>query len=182
MFCRVALSLMMLLPVPALADMPLSYTENGQRLFSFSIPDFWTARAGGPRLLQDSPDDDPRAVARLIGLSPSEEEGVWIGFIAPPGLRDFQDGRAYLTDIGPFLVNDPQLERRDTIRVGARAAERFRGTGQRDGRSVSFTALVIDLPGPRVAVSVAVMDSRARPELVEDINAIYNSFRAGGAG
>ena len=91
-----------------------------------------------------------------------------------------QDGLDDLTDIGPFLVDGAEVATRETRVIEGRNAMRSAGTGRRDGRAVSFAALVIDLPGSRVAVSVLVLDSRARPEMAEAMKAIYASFRIGG--
>lgn len=164
-------------PLPVSADMPVTYRDAGRALFSVSAPDFWTVRAGGPRELA-APGDEPRNVARVIGMHPVTEPRVWVGFVSPPGVSNFDEATEYLRDIGPFLVKKPQIDRQRSLRVGGRAAKSIAGHGTRKGRSVNFTAVLIDLPNGRMAISVTVMEAGVDPAITADVNAIYSSFRA----
>ncbi|MFC3615922.1 hypothetical protein ACFORG_19390 [Lutimaribacter marinistellae] len=173
-----AAGLVMVGAAPAIADMPVTYRSDGRALFQVSAPDFWQVRAGGPRSLTPPGSDEARLINRIIGLSPVTESGAWIGFMSPNGVSTFAQAEDYLRNIGQSIVSDPEVTGQRDIRVGGLAARSFKGTGRRDGRGVNFTAVVIDLPGNRMAVSLAVLDSRADPALVNDLNAIYGSFRA----
>ncbi len=176
---RAALACLALGPVAAWAEMPVTYMDGGRALFHISAPDFWTVRAGGPQELKGPGEDESaRPVARLIGMSPTTDPHVWVGFISPPGVTDLDGGLAYLRDVGPHLVSDPEVTRRETTRIGGLPTRVVAGNGQRQGRAVEFTATVIDLPSGRVAVSVTVIEAGADPALVEDVNAVYASFRA----
>ncbi len=159
--------------------MPLTYEDEGTPLFSVSAPDFWQVRTGGQRAITPPGSDEARLINRVIGLSPVTEDGVWVGFMSPHGVRGYEDALEYLRDIGPFLVKDAQVQDRERIRIGGRPAARIAGSGRRDGRSVGFTALIIDLPGDRVAISIVVMESGVDPGYAADVNAILASFRAG---
>lgn len=161
------------------ADTPVTYTENGRALFSFEAPDFWSVRVGGPRDLSDPKIEQSRGVSRLIGLHPVSEPHLWVGFISPEGVRDFADAREYLRDIGPFLVKDAKIDKRAKRVIGGRSAQTLAGHGKRDGKSVNFTAVAIDLPNNRVAISVVVMDAGLDPESLADVNRMFASFRAG---
>ncbi|WP_425044207.1 hypothetical protein [Primorskyibacter sp. S87] len=161
-----------------MADMPVTYRDQGQALFSLNVPDFWTASAGGQRTVTASETGEARLINRVISLQPKTEPRVWVGFMSPNGIRTRDEAISYLSDIGAFIVRDPVLTDQKRISVGGRPAERFSGTGRRNGRGVNFTALLIALPGNRVAVSISVIEDGADPELVNDINAIYASFRA----
>lgn len=178
--CRrvAALILPVLVAAPALADMPVTYRDEGRSLFSLSVPDFWSVRAGGARMLAGPDGGEERAVARVIGLEPTADKGVWVGFISPRGVRDFDDALEYLRQVGPFLVKDAAAETHSRRVVGGLPAATIAGTGRRDGKAVSFTAVLIDLPGNRMAISVTVLEAGADPALVGDVNAIYGSFRA----
>ncbi len=165
------------LPVAAAADMPVTYRDQGRSLFALSIPDFWSVRAGGSRELTSPDTGQSRQVGRVIGLRPTAEEGVWMGFLSPEGVRTQEQAMRYLGEIGPFLLRDATVSDRSTITIGGRPAGRITGSGTRAGRGVSFTALTIDLPGDRVAISVVVMEAGVNPALVEDVNAIFASFR-----
>lgn len=164
----------------AVAETPVTYTDNGKALFSFSAPDFWTVHVGGNRALTDSQTEETRTVSRVIGLQPETEPGLWVGFISPLNVRTFDDVRDYLTDIGPFLVKDAIVGSRKSRRIAGRAARTISGSGRRDGKAVNFTAVAIDLPGNRMAVSVVVMEAGLDPASVNDVNRIFASFRAGG--
>ncbi|MCE8516960.1 hypothetical protein KBY23_19740 [Ruegeria pomeroyi] len=167
-----------LLPLPATADMPLTYVSDGRALFHLSAPDFWQVRSGGPRALTPPGSDEARLINRVIGFEPEAEPGVWVGFMSPNGVSTFAQAEDYLRNIGKSVVSDPELREQSRIRIGGLPAARYVGTGRRDGKAVAFTAVLVDLPGSRVAISLAVVETGARPELVEDINSIYASFRA----
>lgn len=168
------------LPHWANADMPLTYKDEGRALFRISAPDFWTVRTGGQRSVSPPELDEARLINRVIGLQPVTEDGVWVGFISPHGVRSYADALDYLRDIGPFLVKDATLDSQTRVRIGGLPAARLVGSGRRDRKSVNYTALVIDLPGDRVAISVVIMEGGVDPGYVADINAIFASFRAGG--
>ena len=167
-----------LTPSLAQADMPITYKADGQALFTLTVPDFWSARAGGGRSLTAPGSDETRHINRLIGLKPVADTGIWMGFISPHGVSNFEDALEYLRGVGPFLVKDPQVQERGRITIGGLPAGRVTGTGRRDGKAVSFTAVVIDLPRNRMAVSVVVMEAGVNPDLVSDVNAVFASFRA----
>ncbi|WP_170782645.1 hypothetical protein [Ruegeria lacuscaerulensis] len=180
MFLRIssAIAAIWLGAAPVLADTPVTYTDNGRALFSFSVPDFWAVRTGGTREIEDTQLGDPRAVARVMGIRPVTDDNVWIGFVAPAGVASIDGGLRYLQDVDKFLVKSPVVSDNVSTRIGGLPAQVIRGTGTRDGRGVNFTATVIDLPNDRVAVAVAVLRDGADPAYVEDLNAVFASFRA----
>ncbi|WP_254445846.1 hypothetical protein [Ruegeria arenilitoris] len=163
---------------PASADTPVTYTDNGRALFSFTVPDFWALRTGGPREIEDTELADPRAVARVMGLRPVTDDSVWMGFVSPVGVASIDDGLRYLQDIDKFLVKDPTVTGTSTTRIGGLPARVIRGSGTRERRGVNFTATVIDLPNGRVAVAVAILRDGADPAYVDDLNAVFASFRS----
>ncbi|WP_246139377.1 hypothetical protein [Falsiphaeobacter marinintestinus] len=162
----------------AYADMPVTYTEGSRALFHLSAPDFWTVRAGGPRDLTAPGDDASREVVRVIGLEPSSEPHVWMGFVSPLGVSNFAEAEDYLREIGPHLVQDATASGSKSLTIGGRSARSVSGTGRRNGRGVSFSAVMIDLPNGRMAVSVTVLENGVNPDLVADVNSIFASFRA----
>ncbi|UUV04901.1 hypothetical protein [Ruegeria sp. YS9] len=162
----------------AFADTPVTYTEDGRALFRFDVPDFWVLRTGGPREIEDTGSDDPRAVARVMGLRPVTDDMVWMGFVSPAGVATIQDGVRYLQDIDKFLVKDPTITSTSDTRIGGLPARVYRGTGRRDGKGVSFTAIVIDLPRNRVAIAVAILRDGANPDYADDLNAVFASFQS----
>jgi hypothetical protein len=167
-----------LLAFPARADVPITYTEAGRALFHFDAPDFWTMRTGGARLLSAPDTKDERGVSRLIGLSPTTDPKVWVGFVSPQGISTFKEGIAYLSDIGPSLVKDPVTTVRAERRVNGLPAATFSGTGTRKGKTVNYTAILIDLPGGRIAVSVVVMEPGIAASTLDAVNAMLDSVRA----
>jgi hypothetical protein len=163
---------------PTLADMPVTYKDEGRALFHLSVPDFWTARAGGGRALTAPGSEEARLINRVIGLTPVSEDGIWMGGISPHGVRTYDEALEYLRGVGPFLVNNAEVSERKRISIGGMPAARLTGSGSRDGKAVSFTAVVVDLPRDRVAISVVVMEAGVNPDLVSDVNAVFASFRA----
>lgn len=162
----------------AQADMPVTYMDGSRALFSLSVPDFWQARAGGDRDITQPGSDETRTINRVIGMSPSAGDGVWVGFISPHGVATFEQGEEYLRNLGQSIVTDPEVGAQKRITVGGRAAVQYNGTGRRDGKNVAFTAVLIDLPRNRMAVSLSVIEAGANPEFQLEINDIYSSFRA----
>ncbi|MEX0349910.1 MAG: hypothetical protein AB3N15_10850 [Paracoccaceae bacterium] len=171
-------ALLMGLPGTVFADMPLTYESDGRALFRLSAPDFWQVRAGGPRAITAPETGEARLINRVIGMEPVADKGVWVGFLSPNGISTLDQAEDYLAGIGKSLVSNPKVTGRGSIKLGGLPANRITGTGRHDGRAVSFTALLIDLPTDRVAISLAVIENGANPELVNDVNAIYSSFRA----
>ncbi|MES0823981.1 hypothetical protein [Ruegeria sp. SCP11] len=163
---------------PASADSPVTYTDTGRALFSFSVPDFWAVRTGGPREIEDTELGDLRAVARVMAIRPVTDDNVWMGFVSPAGVTSIEGGLQYLEDIDKFLVEDPSISSTSDTRIGGLPARVIRGAGTRDGRGINFTATVIDLPNGRVAVAVAILRNGADPAYVDDLNAVFASFRA----
>jgi hypothetical protein len=159
------------------ADMPVTYKEAGKPLFSVSAPDFWTVRVGGPRDLTDE-GGKAHNVSRLIGMHPVSEPRVWVGFVSPIGVGNFDEATEYLRDIGSFLVKDVQVDSRKSRQIAGLPAKSVAGRGTRKGKSVNFTAVMIDLPNGRMAISVTVMETGVDLAIVSDVNAIYSSFRA----
>lgn len=163
---------------PASADTPVTYKDGDRSLFSFSVPDFWTLRTGGPREIDDTELADPRAVARVMGLRPVTDDNVWMGFVSPAGVATIGDGLRYLQDIDKFLVKEPTITSSSDTRIGGLPARVIRGTGTREGRGINFTATIIDLPQSRVAVAVAILRDGADPAYAEVLNDVFASFRA----
>lgn len=162
----------------ASAQMAVTYTDNGKSLFRFEAPDFWSVRSGGSRELTAPGTEDTRIVSRVIGLQPVTEPKLWVGFLSPAQVGTIAQGETYLQDIGPFLVKDAIVEERKTVRIGGLPAASYAGQGLRDGKTVQFTALLIDLPNGRMAISIVVMEPGIDPMIVDDVNAIFTSFRA----
>ncbi len=163
---------------PVQADTPVTYTDEGRALFRFEVPDFWTLRTGGPREIEDTNLGDARAVSRVMGIRPVTDDNVWMGFVSPSRVSSIQGGVRYLEDIDKFLVKDPTVTSTSDTRIGGRPAYVIRGTGNRDGRGVNFTATVIDLPRDRVAIGVAILRDGADSSYVDALNAVFASFRS----
>ncbi len=163
---------------PVQADTPVTYTDEGRALFRFEVPDFWALRTGGPREIEDTNLGDARAVSRVMGIRPVTDDNVWMGFVSPSRVSSIQGGLSYLEDIDKFLVKDPTVTSTSITRIGGRPAHVIRGTGNRDGRGVYFTATVIDLPRDRVAIGVAILRDGADPSYVDALNAVFASFRS----
>ncbi len=172
------LTILGLTPSLAVAEMPVIYKNGGQSLFEVSAPDYWQVRAGGPRVLSPPDLDEERLINRVIGFSPVSEQGAWVGFMSPNGVRTFDQAVEYLRNIGKSIVEDPVLDSETKTRIGGLAAAKYAGHGRRGRKAVNFTALLIDLPGDRVAISIAILEAGVDPEMINDINAIYSSFRS----
>ncbi len=168
-----------LLPVTsAFAGTPVTYTDANRALFRFEAPDFWSVRTGGPRELTAPGTEDARGVSRVIGLQPVTEPRLWVGFISPYGVRNFEEAAEYLQDIGPFLVTDAAVDTRKKRQIAGRPARTIAGHGRRNGKNVNFTAVMIDLPNNRMAISVVVMEAGLDAANLEAVNAMFASFRA----
>lgn len=167
---------------PLFADTPMGYTEHGKALFRIDVPDFWNVRIGGPRTLTPPGEDASREVARVIGLSPEGSEGIWMGFVVPIGISTIDQGVDYMREFGPHLVHDPEVSEQRTRTIGGRQAVTFTGKGRRNGKQVQFTAVLIGLPHNRVAFSVTVLENGFDAAVLEDVNDVYESFRAIGQG
>jgi hypothetical protein len=174
----VTLALAFASPDVLLAEARVAYREQGRALFSFDVPDFWTVQVGGVQRLSPPGDTRIREVPQVISMRPTVEPRVWIGFISPPRVTTLAEGRDYLREIGRFIASSRQITDARSHRIGGMPAEIFSGTGRRGGKPLRFVAALIDLPGPRVAIVVSVVEAGADPAFVETINSVFGSFRA----
>ena len=164
----------------AWAQTPVSYTQEGRAVFTVDAPDFWSVRTGGGQVIEGPDGEGSRPVPRVMAMQPTTEDGVWMGFLSPPDVASLAEGRAYLREVSNFLAFEPEIGPVKTQQIGGRSAEVFSGTGKRNGKSIGFSVAVISLPGGRVAIAAAVMESGTDPDFVNTINEVYASFRAGG--
>jgi hypothetical protein len=160
------------------AGAPLTYQDDARALFQIEVPDFWSVRTGGPRVIEDPETGEPRAVGRVIGLSPVAGDGVWVGLVSPRGVSTLDQADEYLRDIGPFLVQDTEISTRTNRRIAGYPARTVAGRGKRDRKTIDFTAVTIDLPNGRVAVAVVVFEAGADPASADVINDMFTSFKA----
>lgn len=172
-FCAAALA-----ASPALADLRVSYADGDTSLFSLSVPDFWTLNAGGVRDISPPGEDRPRSVPQVMTLHPSVEPQVWMVAFSPPGVTTIDEGIAYLREIDKFLAEDPTVTTNAPGRIAGRPSQIIKGSGRRDGKTISFTIGVIDLPGPRVAITAGIAEATADPALVFSLNEIFSSLRS----
>ncbi|MDW3225603.1 MAG: hypothetical protein R8G34_22375 [Paracoccaceae bacterium] len=164
-------------PVAGFAGTPMTYTDGERALFQIEVPDFWSVRTGGLRDLTAPDAENFRDVSRIFGLTPETHEGIWVGFVSPHGVASLADARDYLTDIGQFLVKDAQVETSRSRRIAGLPAQTFSGTGRRGGKPLEFTAITIDMPNGRVAVSVVVFEAGSDVDIINDINEMMASFK-----
>ncbi|PSL21657.1 hypothetical protein [Shimia abyssi] len=162
----------------ALADTPVTYMDGSDAVFNMAIPDFWTARVGGPRVLSAPGEDAPRGVDRVIGLEPESNSGVWVGFVSPRGLSTLDEATEYARSLAPQIAKEAEVTEFEERRIAGYPARVYRGNGRRDGRTVYFTVSLIDLPNGRVVFSLTAFEAGYDPAAIEDINAIYNSIRS----
>ncbi|MEX0282324.1 MAG: hypothetical protein AB3N13_14165 [Arenibacterium sp.] len=160
------------------ADVPVIYLEGDTPVFRVNMPDFWTLWSGGDRDIAAPGTDDVRRVSRVIAMEPETSDEVWLGFVVPDGVSTMAQADAYLEEIGPSLVRDPTVSSEKSGRIGGLRAEIVSGTGVSSGKSVSYTATAIDLPGSRIAIAVAVIEKGANAGYVQQINEIFGSFRS----
>lgn len=164
-------------PTIVTAGTPMTYTDGGRALFQIEVPDFWSVRTGGLRNLAAPDAEDVRDVSRVFGLTPESHEGIWVGFVSPHGVASLADARDYLTDIGQFLVKDAEVRTSKSRVIAGLPAQTFSGTGRRGGNLLEFTAITIDMPNGRVAVSVVVFEAGSDVDIINDINEMMASFK-----
>ncbi|WP_425090203.1 hypothetical protein [Tropicimonas sp. S265A] len=166
------------LATPVAADVRASYVLDGRTLFSMLIPDFWTLKTGGERLITPPDEDIARPAPQIMSAHPTVEPDVWIGAFSPRGIRTVAEGRAYLAEIGQFLTTTPEITSTGPGRIGGMAAHLIKGTGRRDGRDIAFTIAVLDLPGQNVGIVAGIAEQGADPALVAQLNETFASVRA----
>lgn len=163
----------------SLAQTPISYSQSGQVIFSVEMPDFWVARSGGPRVFED-PELGALEIQRIIALQPETNDSAWVGLASPIGISSLDDGQAYITNIGEFLVENPSVGATFDTRFGGLPSRVINGQGTRDGRAVRYSVVIADLPGDRVALLVGLATPDAEAGIVDEINAIFRSLKVGG--
>lgn len=168
-----------LTPGALLAQTPITYTQEARAIFTVSMPDFWIARSGGPRVFED-PDLGQQQIRRIMALEPETNDTAWIGLASPEGISTLDDAQAYVANLGQFLVQNPNVRNRFETRLGALPARIINGEGTREGRRLRFSVVMADLPGNRIAIMVALATLDADPGVMEEIRAVLQSIEAGG--
>jgi len=166
-----------LAPDHAAAQTPVTYVDQGQAVFHLSMPDFWQMRSGGFRVLDAEGPEAGRSTNRVMGFSPSGDTSALFAVVSPIDVRTLEQGQEYLADVGRFLVQDAEVSGSERRQIAGLPAVRFTGQGRREGKSVNFTATVIDLPNGRVVVAVAVLEAGATEAAVSELNAMFASIR-----
>ncbi|WP_222869613.1 hypothetical protein [Roseobacter fucihabitans] len=80
--------------------------------------------------------------------------------------------------MGAFLVKDASVKAIKSRCVAGLPAQTFSGTGHRKGKSLDFTAITIDMPNGRVAVSVGVFEAGEDVNVISNINALLNYLKS----
>lgn len=173
-----AVGALSLLPQVALSDTEVVYADAGRNVFEVTVPDFWTLRVGGAREITPSDDDALRPIARVFGLSPELENGVWVGLMSPPQLRGLEDAKDYAQSLSGQLAKTTEITGTESREIAGYPAFVVEGTGRRDGRLVHFTAAVLELPRDRVVVGLTVLEKGYDTSALSDVNAILQSIRA----
>lgn len=162
----------------ALADTQVTYEDEDQAVFSVHVPDFWTLRVGGDRDIAPDAKAPLRSVARVFGLSPELDHGVWVGLMSPPRFRTLQDAKDYAQSLSGQLAKTTEITATQERRVAGYPAFVIEGNGRREGRAVSFTVALLELPNRRVVVGLTVLESGYDPSALTDVNAILHSVKA----
>ncbi len=173
------LGLALYLPNVSSAQTPITYSQDARAIFTVSMPDFWVARSGGPRVFEDE-DLGPLEVRRVVALQPETNEDAWIGLSSPEGIATLEQARAYVANLGQFLVTEPVVQGDFQTRFGGMPAEVINGVGNREGRQLRFSVVLTDLPDERVAIIVALATLDAGPGVIEEVNSVVRSLKAGG--
>jgi hypothetical protein len=161
------------------AQTPITYTQNARAIFTVSMPDFWLARSGGPRVFEDERLGQLE-VRRILTLEPETNDSAWIGLGSPEGITTLDAARAYVANLGQFLVRDPVRINSFRSRVGGLPVEVINGQGTRDRQRVRYSVLLADLPRDRIAILVAIAKPEAGPGVIDEIRQVFKSIRAGG--
>ncbi|MDA5555566.1 hypothetical protein [Shimia sp. MMG029] len=166
------------IPHVAHSETEVTYADAGRNVFEVTVPDFWTLRVGGEREITPPSEDALRPVARVFGLSPESANGVWVGLMSPPQLRSLKDARDYAKSLSGQLAKTTEIVRTEERTVAGYPAFVIDGKGRRNGRSVNFTAAVLELPRNRVVVGLTVLERGYDPDALSDVNAILQSIQA----
>lgn len=161
------------------AQTPITYSQQSRAIFTVSMPDFWLARSGGPRAFEDESLGQIQ-VRRILALEPETNDAAWIGLASPQGITTLADARAYVANMGQFLVETPVRIDSFRSRVGGLPVEVINGQGIRERQQVRFSIMLADLPNNRVAILVALAKPGAGPGVIEEIRDVFMSIRAGG--
>lgn len=164
----------------ARAEAAVSYSEDGRALFSFLVPNFWTLNVNGARDLAPPDGGETRRVPQVLAMTPMVDPTVWIGFLSPPGIRNLAEGRAYLRQAASQLAFEPKANPAVPRRVGGRSAEVISGTGNRKGKPIQFTIVLVQLPANRVAIAAMVAEIGTDEAMFGQLNDVLGSIRAGG--
>ena len=169
-----------MLALPATAE-PVSYVTEGRTLFSFDAPDGWGVERGLEVNAAEMPEGVPPAPRLVSLLPPDEPEIMWTGLWAPEDVADFAQARTYIKELGPRLLEAPEVTFQESRVINGLRARVFSGVGFRDGRDMDFAMVAIQVAADQVAFAVFIGEPGAYDRHEAQLIGVLNSIRAGSA-
>ena len=76
-------------------------------------------------------------------------------------------------------MDNPTVGATFDTRFGGLPSRVINGDGERNGRNIRFSIVMVDLPGSRIALMVGLATPDAADGVIDEINNVFRSIKAG---
>lgn len=130
----------------------VTYTQGGQALLKFDVPEKWKVTRGSDISLGQMP-DGIQPSPRVYSIRPPGEEGVmWTGLWVPSNARNAKEFAALVKSLRIKMLEGVRVTYRDERVVNGRKVTLVAGQGRRYGIDLDIVFAAVQLTPDRLAV------------------------------
>lgn len=175
-------ALCLVLASPVAAGVPVTYTNQGEAVFSFEVPDDWTLRTGHstpPAAMPAGTEPQPR----VLSIAPNDVGAgvMWVGLWSPPRVRGLAAAEEHVRSVGKTLLETSETVRTEDVDGPAGRVRIVHGTGSRLGQPVVWSLAILPMTEDRIAIAAFIGIEEWRDALADQLRKTVNSIRPAGA-
>ncbi len=161
----------------AQAEVSLTYSSMGKQHFSIAVPDNWRVNVGSDDDLSKISENESKP-SRIISAMPNSGMPLWFGMWVPSDLERINEAEGYMESLGLNLLTDISIMDTELDSLNLMDTYSVRGTGKKDGLTMDFRTVFIQLSPKSVAIALyigpAMATSQHGDELVQMINSLQS--------
>ena len=160
----------------ALAQVSITYSTQGKKYFSMTIPDNWRVNVGSeidPALMPDN----ERPMARLITAMPDDNTPLWFGMWVPADVKNFAEAKEYMDSLGIELLTDVVVTERRHDRLNTMQVYYVSGNGKKDDELMEFHGGFVQISGENVAIAIYIGPHDLAKQHKDELKRMFQSLQ-----